>query len=76
MKLSAVLCRDEKRVAFKEQEDDGGEDDSGEAEDIHYKDFFDPAAAAPDTGALPLAPGAACFHAPSQANSKAVSCAP
>ena len=31
-------------MRFEEEEDDGkDEDDSGEAEDIHYKDFFDPA---------------------------------
>ena len=35
-------CRPGKRVAFRD-EGDADEDDSGEAEDIQYKDFFDPA---------------------------------
>ena len=41
---------------FKE-EDEEDEDDSGEAEDIHYKDFFDPAEQALGTAALQKATG-------------------
>ena len=43
---------------MKFQDDDGeDEDDSGEAEDIHYKDFFDPAQQAPDAADLPETSG-------------------
>ena len=55
------LCRGEKRMRF--EEDDGEEeDDSGEAEDIHYKDFFDPAEQAPADAALQDASGDATSH--------------
>ena len=43
-------------MRFKE-EDEEDEDDSGEAEDVHYKDFFDPAEHAMATGSLQEATG-------------------
>ena len=58
---SAYSCRGEKRVKFEEEEGEE-EDDSGEAEDIHYKDFFDPAQQAPADAALQDASGDATSH--------------
>ena len=49
-------CRSGKRVAFQD-EGDADEDDSGEAEDIQYKDFFDPAEAPAAPRGLPQTSG-------------------
>ena len=54
---------------MKFQDDDGeDEDDSGEAEDIHYKDFFDPAQRAPDPADLPEASGSSTKSCLSELN--------
>jgi len=54
---------------MKFQDGDGeDEDDSGEAEDIHYKDFFDPAQQAPDAADLPEASGGATNFCLSELN--------
>ena len=52
-----MACRGEKRVKFQDEDDEADEDDSGEAEDIHYKDFFDPAEGIPESQDLPEASG-------------------
>ena len=59
-----MACRPGKRVAFQD-EGDADEDDSGEAEDIQYKDFFDPAEAPAAPRGLPQTSGsvAACCKA-------------
>ena len=49
-------CRPGKRVAFRD-EGDADEDDSGEAEDIQYEDFFDPAEAPAAPQRLPQTSG-------------------
>ena len=51
-----MVCRPGKRVAFQD-EGDADEDDSGEAEDIQYKDFFDPAEAPAAPRGLPQTSG-------------------
>ncbi len=48
-------------LAFTRPSDEADEDDSGKAEDIHYKDFFDPAEEVPEPQGLPEASGAV-FH--------------
>ena len=55
-------CRPVKRVAFQDEED-ADEDDSGEAEDIQYKDFFDPAEAPAAPRGLPQTSGSIALHA-------------
>lgn len=54
-----MVCRGEKRVKFQDEDNGAEEDDSGEAEDIHYKDFFDPAEGVPESQDLPEASGTA-----------------
>ena len=54
-----MACRPGKRVAFQD-EGDADEDDSGEAEDIQYKDFFDPAEAPAAPRGLPQTSGSSC----------------
>ena len=51
-----MACRPGKRVAFQD-EGVADEDDSGEAEDIQYKDFFDPAEAPAAPRGLPQTSG-------------------
>ena len=58
-----MACRGEKRVKFQDEDDEADEDDSGEAEDIHYKDFFDPAEGIPESQDLPEASGTALHPA-------------
>ena len=51
-----MACRPGKRVAFQDV-GDADEDDSGEPEDIQYKDFFDPAEAPAAALGLPQTSG-------------------
>ena len=44
-------------MTYEDEEDEADEDDNGEAEDIHYKDFFDPAEQAAAPVALQVASG-------------------
>ena len=55
-------CRPGKGLAF-QAEGDADEDDSGEAEDIQYKDFFDPAEAPAAPRGLPHTSGRVALHA-------------